>query len=751
MARGRELEAIVRIAGQLDPSLQKSLQSVQKEFGGLKLGIAAIGTAAVAATAAVVKLGSDAVKAAATFEQQMANVASLLDGTTEEISKRVDELSDDVVKVSNETGMSTDELSDGLYKIISAVGDSEDAITQMELAAKVAKAGGTETTEAIDLLTAVTKGYGDTSGDAFQKAADLAFMTDKLGQTSVPELASAIGKVIPLSAALGVEQEELFGSFAALTGVTGNTAEVSTQMKAVMSGLMQPTKQMTEALETLGFASADAALESLGFDGMLQSLKSAMGDDVQATAKLFSSVEAQTAILALAGAQTEDLTEKTKAMYEATGAADAAFATRTDTLEYTIGVIKNLGKNFVLNVGRAILPTVHELADKALPKIESFFEAATPKVIDFFSNAVTYGSAMYSFIKTNIVPVVKEVFSTAVTYGSAMYGFIKTNIIPVVKEVGSIAGEVIGTAIDIIKRVYDVIQSVIGYLSKHKTVFTVVAIAIGTITAAIGAYMLVSNAAAIAWGVLTAAISVYTTVTTIATTISSAFGAVMAFITSPITLVILAIGAVIAAGVALYQNWDVVKEKASLIWEHLKAFANGIKEGFVNAFSGLVGIVAQPINSIISLVNKAISAINELSITIPDWIPVLGGKTFKLDIPPIPMFASGGFTSGPSIAGEAGTEAVISFDSAYRSENLSYWAKAGRMLGVDDSLLTSFETGSQSHGDSISFTFAPQITIQGTGNAKEDIIQALKNEEEEFMDLVEEMLSRRGSGSYVYG
>lgn len=725
MARGRELEAIIRIAGQLDPSLQKSLKNAQKEFGGLKLGIAAIGTAAVAATAAVVKLGSDAVKAAATFEQQMANVASLLDGSAEEISNRVNELSDDVVKVSNETGMSTDELSDGLYKIISAVGDSEDAITQMELAAKVAKAGGTETTEAIDLLTAVTKGYGDTSGDAFQKAADLAFMTDKLGQTSVPELASAIGKVIPLSAALGVEQEELFGSFAALTGVTGNTAEVSTQMKAVMSGLMQPTKQMTEALKTLGFANANAALETLGFDGMLASLKNVMGDDVQATAKLFSSVEAQTAILALAGAQSEDLTEKTKAMYEATGAADAAFATRTDTLEYTISVIKNLGKNFVLNVGRTILPIVHELADKALPKIETFFDVATPKVIDMFSKAVTYGSAAYRFVNNNIIPIVKEV--------------------------GSVVGEAMGVAIDIIQKVYNAAKSVFDFLAKHKTVLTVVAIAIGTIATAIGAFMLVSNAAAIAWGVLSAAITVYTTVTTIATTISSAFGAVMAFITSPITLVILAIGAVIAAGVALYQNWDVVKEKASLICEHLKTFANGIKEGFVNAFSGLVGIVSQPINAIISLVNNAINAINELSITIPDWVPLLGGKTFQLSIPNIPMFASGGFTNGTSIAGEAGTEAVISFDSAYRSENLSYWAKAGRMLGVDDSLFTSFETGSQSNGDSINFTFAPQITIQGTGNAKEDIIQALKNEEEEFMDLVEEMLSRRGSGSYVYG
>lgn len=724
MANNRMLEAIVSIAGQLDPSLQRSLTSATKQFSGMKIGIAAVGTAAVAATTAVVAFGVKAVKSAAEFEQQMANIASLLDGSQEEISKRVGELGADVLKVSNKTGVATDELSDGLYKIISAVGDSEDAITQMELAAKVAAAGGTDTTEAINLLTAVTKGYNDTSGEAFQKAADLSFMTDKLGQTSIPELAASIGKVIPLSAALGVEQEELFGSFAALTGVTGSTAEVATQMKAVMAGLMKPTDEMTKTLKKLGYANANAALEGLGFDGMLKALSQSMNGDIQATAKLFSSVEAQTAILALAGAQSEDLTEKTLAMYEATGAAENAFNTKTDTLKHTIEVIKNLGKNFVTNIGNSMLPIVKDLADKALPKIETFLNNATPKIINFFTEASTRIGQVYDFTKTNIVPIISEV--------------------------ARVLSEGFGIAINVFKTVYEKVSAVFSYLAEHKTLLTMVAIAIGTITTAIGVYMVVQKAAAIAWAVLSAGISVYTTVTTIATTVSSAFGAVMAFITSPITLVILAIGAVIAAGVALYQNWDVIKEKASLIWQHLLSFANGIKEGFANAFSSLVGIVSQPINAIISIVNNAINAINALAITIPDWVPILGGKTFKLDIPNLPMFANGGFTNGPSIAGEAGTEAVISFNKAQRAENLSYWAKAGRMLGVDDNMITAFERGSTSSGDSINFTFAPQITVNGTGNVKEDIIAAIRREEDEFMDIIEEMLSRRGGERYVY-
>lgn len=736
MARGRELEAIVRIAGQIDPSLQRSLNNAKKEFGGLKVGMAAIGTAAVAATAAVVKLGADAVKAAATYEQQMANVASLLDGSTEEISKRVSQLSDDVIKVSNDTGVSTDELSDGLYKIISAVGDSEDAITQMELAAKVAKAGGAETTEAIDLLTAVTKGYNDTSGEAFQKAADLAFMTDKLGQTSVPELAGAIGKVIPLSAALGVEQEELFGSFAALTGVTGNTAEVSTQMKAVMSGLMQPTKQMTAALESLGYANSNAALEALGFDGMLKALKTEMGDDVQATAKLFSSVEAQTAVLALAGAQSEDLTEKTKAMYEASGAADAAFATRTDTLEYTVEVIKNLGKNFVLNIGRKILPVVKSVAEKLLPAIEtgldsimplfdSLYTAASPfiNMIGYFIAAILPSLQTQMENVKGVLGLIQPIFENIDSKLGPSFQEIFAKISEVFQDLQPIVGDFISNLFPAIGECIDALLPIVEtVLSVLSPIFDMIGQLVKSLLPA-----------------LTQIIKFLVPIVKIlASVFSKTLGNVLKYIMPIIQNIIN-----IFTGLCDFIT-GIFSENWSLAWE-------GVVSIFSNLFLGILGLFRPVINDVISIINGVISGINSCGFTIPDWVPVVGGKDFKLDIPSIPMFATGGFTSGPSIAGEAGTEAVISFDSAYRSENLSYWAKAGRMLGVDDSLFTSFETGSQSNGDSISFTFAPQITIQGTGNAKEDIIQALKNEEEEFMDLVEEMLSRRGSGSYVYG
>ena len=114
------------------------------------------------------------------------------------------------------------------------------------------------------------------------------------------------------------------------------------------------------------------------------------------------------------------------------------------------------------------------------------------------------------------------------------------------------------------------------------------------------------------------------------------------------------------------------------------------------------------------------------------------------------MLATGGFTDGVSIAGEAGQEAVISFDPAYRNKNLSYWAEAGQRLGVDDSLLDLMTAGGNSHTINLGgVNFSPRVSINGSGtNTKQDLIKALKQEEGEFMDMLEEFIAWKEAESY---
>ena len=171
----------------------------------------------------------------------------------------------------------------------------------------------------------------------------------------------------------------------------------------------------------------------------------------------------------------------------------------------------------------------------------------------------------------------------------------------------------------------------------------------------------------------------------------------------------------------------------------------GVRSIFTGIFDTLGALFKAPINAVITLINKAIAGINGLNITIPDWVPGLGGKTFGLNIPEIPMLARGGFTNGASIAGEAGTEAVISFQRAVRRENLATWAKAGELLGVRPVELADIPAEGGIGGGGI--TFAPQITIQGSAD-RSVIDEALAEAQARFEAWYLQMQRRNARTAY---
>ena len=361
-----------------EPSKVKENKVIKFAAQGTEKVLKGIGKAAVVGTAAaftaVTVAGGAAVKSAADYQNQMQAVGTLLDG---DVGGTLQRMSGDLKKVSIDTGASLSDLSAGLYDVVSAFGEGEENVKQLEVASKAAKAGAATTSDSVALLSAVTKGYGDTSAEAMQKASDLAFQTVKLGQTTFPELASSIGQVVPLASTLKVSQEELFGAMATLTGVTGGTAEVTTQLKATMQGFLSPSNEMAKSLKSLGYASGAAALEQEGLDGILKKLKDSVNGDEVAFANLFSSVEAKNAVLALAGNQAENFSTKTAAMVTASGAADKAFKTQTASVSEMMGKVKNAGSVMLTSLGEKALPYITaglgKLVDR-LPEMEAAFD-----------------------------------------------------------------------------------------------------------------------------------------------------------------------------------------------------------------------------------------------------------------------------------------------------------------------------------------------------------------------------------------
>lgn len=166
---------------------------------------------------------------------------------------------------------------------------------------------------------------------------------------------------------------------------------------------------------------------------------------------------------------------------------------------------------------------------------------------------------------------------------------------------------------------------------------------------------------------------------------------------------------------------------------------------------GAIAPALQPIADVLGSIVGFIAKVVEWVAQGLGWVVSLITGEAKVEVAEIPGYATGGFTDGLSIVGEDPrypTEAVISFNPAYRAQNLAYWAKAGRMLGVDDGIL-SLLAGSTSYVvyDFGGIVFSPRIEVYGDVD-EDEIIKKIKEHEPEFFDYLEKWLRKREAGCY---
>lgn len=337
----------------------KSLQTTGTNLKDAGKHVSDLGGKIMTLSAPVVASGIAIGKMSMDFEKGIANINTLLDDTS-----NLDGYKNKVIDLSNDTGISIKTMSDGMYQTISSIGDmGKETESMFGIMSKSAKAGGSEVSEAVSLISAGMKGYGSVNKETAEKISDLAFETAKLGVTTFPEMAKSMQPLFPLSSALNLSMEELFGSMATLTGVTGNTSEVSTQLKAVFSNLLKPTKEMGELIKKYGYENSQAMLKSEGLTGVLQILQKESGGQADKLAKLFSSTEALTGVTALCGANFTDFTTKTGAMNNVLGATDKALEKVSSTTGDKFTKAINKFKNSFIESGDKLAPVVESLSD----------------------------------------------------------------------------------------------------------------------------------------------------------------------------------------------------------------------------------------------------------------------------------------------------------------------------------------------------------------------------------------------------
>lgn len=349
---------------------------------------------------------------------------------------------------------------------------------------------------------------------------------------------------------------------------------------------------------------------------------------------------------------------------------------------------ENAGTGFdnIVSIGQSVIGVFQQIVNFGTQTVKPMFEQ------------------VFGWVSTTLLPGLLNAFNAI----APQIGPLVTNIGTAVMNVATLIGNAIQTILPVIENIVMVLINVV---------------------------------ATVAPPIIAAVSQIFANISNVVMSIQGVFNGLIQFITGVFT-----------------GNW-------SQAWE-------GVKQIFGNAFDALVELCKIPINAVIGVINGAVKGINSILgkvTTIPDWVPVVGGQSFSMQLPTIPMLAKGGFTDGVSIAGEAGTEAVISFDPSVRSDNIANWQKAGQMLGVDPvqaasvagagSLTTDrvevvdIGGGSPAHGGTTavgggSFTFAPNITIQGNADYSV-MMNAMTDAKEQFEQWFNEMMRKQQRTAYA--
>lgn len=323
-------------------------------------------------TLPIVGAGVASLKMSRDFNKAMASVGTMIPGQSE----RLNRLKGEVLDLGVETGKSANVISEGLYETISAFGQAEPPMAKLRISTRMAVAGNATVVDSLKLVSAVTKGYGDISDEAAQQVSDMSFKVVELGQTTFPELAASMGRVVPIAAAMGIEQKELFTSYATLTGVTGNAARVSTQMTAILGAMIKPSKNLIKVVKKLGYSSASTMIKELGLHKSLMMISDSVDGNADKISDLVVREEALAGMLALTGAQSSVYTKKLKQMASAVGATDDAYREQTEGINkagFAFERMKQRAFKMAVVIGDKLMPQ----AERSMDWLEPFIDKAS--------------------------------------------------------------------------------------------------------------------------------------------------------------------------------------------------------------------------------------------------------------------------------------------------------------------------------------------------------------------------------------
>lgn len=389
-------------------------------------------------TLPIAGVATTALKMSNDFENAMAKVGTIADTTNTPMTA----LKEQVIDLSNAVGVGVADIAEAQYQAISAGVDTAASVNFVGVAVKAAKGGFTDTTTAVDGLTTVLNAYGLEAGKATE-ISDQMLLAQNFGKTSFGDMASSMGKVIPIASSLNVSTKELFGSIAVLTKNGIATSEAVTGLKAAYSNVLKPSADASKTAKQLGLDFSSAHLQSVGWAGFLEEIKEKTGGNTETMAKLFGSTEALNSVTVLAGKGSADFAKVLGQMGKSAGMTQAAYEGMITPTE-RMNIAFNKIKNSLIQFGEALTPVFEKVAEViglVGDKLNSLREDQVNAIVKFAAVAAAVGPVIMVFGKAvTMVGKIQGKFADAIKIFTKFKGAIGLITSPAAVVIGVLAG-----------------------------------------------------------------------------------------------------------------------------------------------------------------------------------------------------------------------------------------------------------------------------------------------------------------------
>ena len=422
-------------------SIGQRLQEAGQSISGLGQKITSVGdTMTKYVSAPILGLGAVSVKTAMDFETSMAKVQTIADTTAVPIG----DLRESILDLSSDTGIAATDIAESVYNAISAGQSTADAVGFVETASQLAKAGFTDVGNSIDILTTILNSYG-------LEAKEVTGVSDRLvtvqnrGKTTIAQLSSTMGKVIPTAAAFGVNLDNVSAAYVVLTKNGISTAESTTYFNSMLNELGKSGTKASEIIKKrTGQSFTELMKSGSNVADVLKILKDEADKSNLSLADMFGSAEAGKAALTILSDGGTEFVNSMDAMQSAAGATTTAFETMADTtaakMQKTLNNIKNTGIEAGSNLLEMLEPGI-EAVGKEIEKLSKWYsnlDKETQTSVSKAAVALGVGGPLISVIGKTVDAVGK--ITTAV--GKAISAFSGFGGASVLGPLAAVAGAV---------------------------------------------------------------------------------------------------------------------------------------------------------------------------------------------------------------------------------------------------------------------------------------------------------------------